>query len=80
MDEDLLAPDLFCPGIRNIGGFEGAALFAAPHPLLMHNAAQDFPIGKLRAVYGACGATNRLRIERSRLEDEALAEWIMGLK
>jgi len=79
-DQNLLAPDLFCPGIQNIGAFEGAAIFAAPHPFLVHNAAQDFPIRKLRAVYEVCAATKNLRIERSRLEDEALAEWIMGLK
>jgi len=78
-DQGLLAPDLFCPGIQNIGGFEGTAVFAAPHPLLIHNAAHDFPIQKLQTVYNACGAGKSLRIERSRLEDEALAEWIMGL-
>ena len=42
-DEALLAPDLFCPGIRNIGTFEGGAMLAAPHPLLLHNTGTGFP-------------------------------------
>src|SRR5207249_7019673 len=36
-DQALLEPDLFSPGLRTIGTFEGGALLAAPHPLLLHN-------------------------------------------
>jgi len=32
-DQALLDPDLFCPGIRNMGTFTGAAILASPHPL-----------------------------------------------
>ena len=41
-DDNLLAPDLFCPGIRNVDTFMGAAILAAPHPLLMHNLSSRF--------------------------------------
>ncbi len=78
-DEALLAPDLFCPGIRNIGGFEGAAMLAAPHPLLLHNAASNFPATGVNSAYKACGGSKRLRIESTRLGDDALAQWVSEL-
>src|SRR5205823_4374730 len=36
-DEALLDQDLFCPGLRTICTFQGAAMLGAPHPLLLHN-------------------------------------------
>jgi hypothetical protein len=79
-DEALLAPDLFCPGIRNIGTFEGAVLLAAPHPLLMHNTGEAFPTDSLRATYRAMGASDKLRVAAARLPDEELVNWISQLK
>ena len=75
-DEALLAPDLFCPGIRNIGTFEGGAMLAAPHPLLLHNTGTNFPTDALRSTYRAMGASDKLRVVAARLPDEELVEWI----
>jgi hypothetical protein len=76
-DESLLAPDLFCPGIRNIGTFEGGAMLAAPHPLLLHNIGTDFPTVALRSTYRALGASDKLRVVASTLPDEELVRWIL---
>ena len=75
-DEALLAPDLFCPGIRNIGTFEGAAMLAAPHPLLLHNTGTNCPTGSLRAAYRAIGASAKLRVAAAALPDDELVRWI----
>ena len=79
-DEVLVAPDLLCPGIRNIGTFEGAAMLAAPHPLLLHNTGDKFPTDALRATYCALGASKKLRIESRKLSDDEIAEWISKVK
>jgi len=79
-DEALLAPDLFCPGIRNIGTFEGAAMLAAPHPLLLHNTGDKFPTDGIRAAYRALGGSRRLRIESRKLRDDEIVEWLSKLK
>ena len=76
-DESLMSPDLFCPGIRNIGAFDGVALVAAPHPLLIHNVSNGFPTEKLKGIYGSGG---RLRVERTRLDESAVADWILALQ
>ena len=78
-DEALLAPDLFCPGIRNIGAFEGPTMLAAPHPLLLHNTGEAFPTDALRRTYRALGVGDKLRIVADRLPDSELVEWISQL-
>jgi dienelactone hydrolase len=75
-DGALLAPDLFCPGIRKIGGFEGSATLAAPHPLLLHQVSSHFPVEMLRTTYRGIGKESSLRIEDRRVADEAIVEWI----
>ena len=75
-DEALLAPDLFCPGIRNIGAFEGGAMLAAPHPLLVHNTGEKFPTDALRSTYRAMGASDNLRVVAAALPNEELVRWI----
>ena len=79
-DESLLAPDLFCPGLRKIGAFEGVATLAIPHPLLLHNVGAKFPTTALQSAYAAAQAGNRLRVDASRLDNETLAQWISNLK
>ena len=79
-DEALLEPDLFCPGIRNLGTFQGAAMLAAPHPLLLHNTGDKFPTDAIRATYRALGASKKLRIESRKLTDAEIAQWIASLK
>ena len=75
-DQALLAPDLFCPGIRGIGDFEGAAILAAPHPLLLHNLGRNFPDKSVRAAYATLKSGKDFRAESNRLNDKALAGWI----
>jgi hypothetical protein len=79
-DEALLAPDLFCPGIRNIGTFEGAAILAAPHPILMHNTGAAFVTETLRATYQGMGASDKLRVAVARLPDEEVVSWLSQVK
>ena len=80
-DQALLAPDLFCPGIRNIGTFEGGAMLAAPHPLLLHNTGAGFP--DRRAAFGLPGswarATNCAWWPPA-LPDEELVRWVLQAK
>ncbi|HOX55518.1 MAG TPA: hypothetical protein PLC99_01375 [Verrucomicrobiota bacterium] len=74
-DEALLAPDLFCPGIRNIGTFEAGAVLAAPHRLLLHNTGADFPTDAIRSAYRALGASDKLRVVAAPLPEAELARW-----
>ena len=76
----LLAPELFCPGILRMGGFEGAALLAAPHPLFLHNTAANFQTETLSASYKALHSANKLRVQRQPLADEELTDWVSRLR
>jgi hypothetical protein len=78
-DEALLAPDLFCPGMRNVGTFEGPAMLGTPHPLLLHNTGSKFRTEGIRSAYKAANAGKNLRIESRRLSDEELINWISKL-
>jgi hypothetical protein len=78
-DENLLAADLFCPGIRNIGTFEGPAMLGAPHPLLLHDTGSHFATEGIKSAYKAASESNKLRIESKRLSDEELINWISRL-
>lgn len=77
-DDDcgLLESDLFCPGFRAFGGFESAALLAAPHPLLLHNTGDTFTPSATRAAYRALGATRKLRVESGSVSESALTRWL----
>jgi hypothetical protein len=74
----LLAPDLFCPGILALGGFEGVASLAAPHPLLLHHTGSNFPTSGLRSTYKASGLQGRTRIAAEKLAQTELAAWTSG--
>ncbi len=75
-DQNLLGPDLFCPGIRNIGTFEGGAMLAAPHPLLLHNTSTNFPTYAVRSTYRGLGASDKLRVVAAHLPDDELVRWV----
>ena len=79
-DQNLLAPDLFCPGLRNIDTFAGAATLNAPRCLLLHNVAGNFPIAGLRAAYKALKAQNNFQSESHRLTDDQIVGWISRLE
>ncbi len=75
----LLTADLFFPGILRMGGFEGAALLTAPHPLLLHNIGANFQTETLNATYKALHAGKKLRVQRQPLADEELIDWVSRL-
>ncbi len=79
-EQTWLAPDLFCPGILNVGGLEGAALLAAPHPLWLHNTPTQFASQALRNTYSMSGKPERLRLESQSASDARVADWIARLK
>jgi hypothetical protein len=78
-DQTLLAPDLFCPGIRNIDTFAGAPILAAPHPLVLFNVAEGFPISKLRSSYKALRAEKKLKVVSGSLNDPDLISAVVAL-
>jgi hypothetical protein len=63
-----------------MGGFEGAALLAAPHPLFVFNTGQRFPTGALRAGYENVGELDKLRIASDKIGDDEIVKWAAGLK
>ncbi|MBI5386919.1 MAG: hypothetical protein HZA90_19780 [Verrucomicrobia bacterium] len=75
-DSALLAPDLFTPGLRRLGGFEGVVLLMAPNPLLLHNTGAAFATEVVRAMYQDNHVPERYRAERARLSDDGIAQWI----
>jgi hypothetical protein len=78
-DKSLLAPDLFCPGLRNIDSFTGAAMLAVPKPLLLHNVSSSFPISELQSCYRALDAGQKFEVESARLEAAQIARWLAKL-
>lgn len=74
-DHALMAPDLFCPGIRNIDTFEGALGLVAGNPALLHNAAPGFSSDHLRSCYRMQQAEKNLKIEPSRAADDEIVSW-----
>jgi hypothetical protein len=78
-DSMLLSRELFSPGLRNIGTFEGAPALAAPHPLLLHHTGEKFPTSVIRSGYNAADASNYLTIDPKPRNDQALARWITAL-
>jgi hypothetical protein len=73
-ETNLLADDLFCPGILAMGGFEGAAILAAPRPLLLHNTESKFATDSLEGAYAAVGAASKLRMILGHEPDSNIAE------
>lgn len=74
-DEALLAPGYFAPGLRCIGGFQGAAMLAAPNRLLLYNTQGKFPTADIEAAYRAAGASDKLQIIAGPKTREEVLEW-----
>ena len=74
-----LRPELFCPGILNLGGVEGAAMLAAPHPLLLHNAGTNVSAETIRSAYAAARSGSQFAVEARPLSDEAILAWLARL-
>jgi dienelactone hydrolase len=79
-DAALLTAELFVPGLRKIGAFEGVARLAAPNPVLLHNTGEKFTANGLRETYAAVKAAKSFRQEPAQLNDDAIARWIADLK
>lgn len=78
-DQRLIAPDVFVPGVRLLGGFDAAgAVFATPKPLVVHHTAGRFQTDWLRAAYDAQGVSPRLVIESEAAAHDRIARWIAG--
>ena len=75
-EQALLAPDLFCPGILAMGGFEGAAMLATPHPLLLHDIGENFPTTALRSSYKAVAASRKLKVQPGPMSTDQIAKWV----
>jgi dienelactone hydrolase len=75
-DKELLAKDLFSPGLRKLGGFEGVAAIAGTVPILTHNTGENFSSGFLRTVYKGMHVKERYREEQTKLSDAEIAKWI----
>ncbi len=75
-DAALLKPDSFCPGMQSMGGFQTAALLAAPHPLLLLNADKRLAgVAGLRQAYRVLDAPARLTLDKSPRESDIL-RWV----
>ncbi|QJE96621.1 alpha/beta hydrolase family protein [Luteolibacter luteus] len=74
-DETLLKPGLFAPGLRNIGTYQGAAMFAAPNRLLLYNTQGKFPTADIEAAYRAAGASDKLEIIPGPKTREEILAW-----
>jgi hypothetical protein len=75
-DEAWLDQEIFAPGLLSLGGFEGMAALAAPHPLLLENTGTNFQVNVLRKTYSAARAARQLQARPNVLEDGELAAWI----
>lgn len=75
-DQALLSPELFYPGMKRAGGFQGATLLAAPNPLLVHNTGDKFPLDLVTAGYQAVSARKKLETHKGPLTPKQLARWL----
>ena len=57
-DQSFLAHDIFSPGLRRLGGFEGVAAINTGNPLLLHNVGDKFTTNYLKYVYKKCTCLN----------------------
>jgi dienelactone hydrolase len=79
-DRNFLAQDLFAPGLRKIGGFEGVAAINTTHPLLLHNTGDKFTTAFLHKVYRGMHVTEAYRQETAVLGEDEIADWLAKLQ
>lgn len=78
-DEALLERDLFVPGLRNLGTFEGPVMLAAPRPVLLHNTGAGFATEGIRAAYKAAAVSRRFTAQAAPLSEERIVQWLTKL-
>jgi dienelactone hydrolase len=71
----LLEPDLFCPGLLAMGGFQTSAMLAAGHPLCLYNTGERFGSDGIEKAYSAANATRSLTLHTEPISSAALADW-----
>ena len=79
-DGNFLAQDLFAPGLRRIGAFEGIAAINTTHPLLLHNTGDKFTTSFLRKVYRGMHVPDAFRQEPGVLSEDEVADWLAKLQ
>lgn len=79
-DSELLAPDLFLPGLQRLGGFQGAALLGAPNPLFLHNTGPNFATAELRQSYQDLRAGPRFHLGTELATVDQMATWAASLR
>jgi len=77
-DRQLLGAETFVPGIRLIGGPDGAASLAAPRPLWIHHTASRFRTGITERLYGAAEASDQLTVTPEPASESGLLQWILA--
>jgi len=79
-DRSFLAPDIFSPGLRKLGGFQGVAAINTTNPLLLHNVGKKFETSFLRKVYRGMHVPEKYRQESTALTEDEIASWISDLQ
>ncbi|MCW5559196.1 MAG: hypothetical protein KIT22_15370, partial [Verrucomicrobiae bacterium] len=77
-DRQLLGAETFVPGIRLIGGPDGAASLAAPRPLWIHRTGSQFHTPMTETLYSAAEAADQLTVTPEAASETALFQWILG--
>jgi dienelactone hydrolase len=79
-DQSFLAHDIFSPGLRKLGGFEGVAAINTGNPLLLHNTGDKFTTSYLQKVYKGMHVPELFRQETAALSEDRIVTWIAELK
>ncbi|MEN9674681.1 MAG: hypothetical protein RIS76_577 [Verrucomicrobiota bacterium] len=77
-NRSMLAAEVFVPGLRLIGGFDGAAALAAPRPFWIHHTGSRFTTPWSTAAYAASGAPDQLLLSAEPASESKLLHWILA--
>jgi dienelactone hydrolase len=75
-DEALLHPEVFSPGLRKLGGFDGIGALAAPMPLLVHNTGVRFLVSEIENAYSAASASAKFTGSKLGMTEAQVAAWL----
>ncbi|MGV3773037.1 MAG: acetylxylan esterase [Verrucomicrobiales bacterium] len=80
LDEQLMAQDLFAPGLRRLGSFQGIAALAFPKPVLIHNVGNHFSYSFLQRLYqGTEKHKNAFQVETALGNNEIMMRSVLSL-
>lgn len=69
--------EMMLPGALKYGGLPAFAALSAPHPFLLHNAADTGVARLARAAYRASGGEEKLDLQEGKLAPEKVIEWLL---